>query len=98
MLLPETIDRVQNDVTLEALDRRRFFVTRFALVGVLDFLDQELRVLFDRARLELRPFLSLGQAGTWCSPNAADRRSSARPASSPRYSFTFAGTASSITS
>ncbi len=56
MLLPEPIDRVQNDVTLEALDRGRFFVARLALVGVFDFLDQKLRVLLDAARLELRPF------------------------------------------
>ena len=31
MLLPEPVDRVENDVALEALDRGRFFVTRFAL-------------------------------------------------------------------
>ena len=54
MLLPEAIDRVQNDVTLEAFDRRRLFVARLALVGVLDFLDQELRILVGGAGLELR--------------------------------------------
>src|SRR5207342_136436 len=41
MLLPESIDRVQNDVSLETLDRRRLLVTRFALIGVLDSFDQE---------------------------------------------------------
>ena len=53
MLLPEPIDRVENDVTLQAFHRRRFFVRRFALVGVLDFLDQELRICLRIARFEL---------------------------------------------
>ena len=57
MLLPEPIDRVQNDVTLETLDRRRFLMTRLALIGVLDSLDQKLRILFNRPGLELLPFL-----------------------------------------
>ena len=52
MLLPETVDSVQNDVTLEAFHRRRFFVTRFALIRILDLLDQELRVFIDTARFE----------------------------------------------
>ena len=54
MLLPEPIDRVQNNVALEAFDRSRFLVTRFALVGVLDLPDQELSVFIDAPRIELR--------------------------------------------
>ena len=54
MLLPEAIDRVQDDVALEALNRGRFFVARLALVSFLDFPDQEFRILLGRAGLELR--------------------------------------------
>ena len=64
MLLPEPVDRVQDDVTLEAFHRGRFFVVRLPLVGILDLLDQELRVLVDAAGLELRASLSSGRAGT----------------------------------
>ena len=60
MLLPEPVDRIQDDVALQALHRRRLFVTRFALVRFLDLPNQELRVLLDRARLELG--FVLGQA------------------------------------
>ena len=54
VFLPEAIDRVQDDVTLEALNRSRLFVARLALVGFLDFRDQELRVIAGRAAFELR--------------------------------------------
>jgi hypothetical protein len=57
MLLPQAIDRVQNDITLQAFDGRRLFVTRFALVRILDLFQKELRVLIDRACIELRFFL-----------------------------------------
>ena len=56
MLLPETVDRVQNDVTLEAFHRRRLFVTRLALVRFLDLLDQELRVLLHACASRIAPF------------------------------------------
>jgi len=54
MFLPEPVDRVENDVALETFDRGGFFMTRFAFVGILDFLDQELSVFIDCARFELR--------------------------------------------
>ena len=54
MLLPEPIDRVENNIALKTFDRGRFLMTRFALVGILDFLDQKLRVFIDCARFELR--------------------------------------------
>ena len=69
MLLPEAIDRVQNNVTLQALDRGWFLVTRFAFVGVLDLFDQKLCVFLDRARFELRFFLGQAERETSCSPN-----------------------------
>ncbi len=62
MFLPETIDGIKNDVTLEALNCGRFFVARLPFVGGLDLLDQELRILFFAARFELRLFHSSGQA------------------------------------
>jgi hypothetical protein len=54
MLLPEPVDGVQNNVALEAFDRSLFLMTRFALVGVLDFPDQEPRVFINGPRVELR--------------------------------------------
>src|SRR5256714_12133751 len=36
MFLPEPVNRVENDVALQAFDRSRFFVARLALVRVLD--------------------------------------------------------------
>ena len=56
MLLPETVDCVQNNVTLETFHRGRFLMTRLSLVRILDLFDQELRVFIKRARLELRLF------------------------------------------
>ena len=69
MLLPEAIDRVENDVALQAFNGGRLFVTRFPLVRILDLLDQKLRVFINRARIELRFFLRQSRAGRWCSPN-----------------------------
>ena len=60
MLLPKPINRVQNNVAFETLDRGWFFVTRLALVSIFDLCDQKLRIFVHTARLELR-FL-LGQA------------------------------------
>ena len=57
MLLPEAVDRVQDNVALEALHRGRFFMARLAFVRFFDLPDQELRVLLDGPRFELR-FLS----------------------------------------
>src|ERR1043166_3404335 len=56
MLLPKPVDRIPEDVAFEALDRGRFFMARFAFVSLLDPADEELRVLFDTPRLELRSF------------------------------------------
>src|SRR6476646_8066033 len=61
MLLPQAIDRVQNDVTLQAFDGSRFFMTRFALVSVLDLFDQELRVLFGVPAFKFRFILGQTQ-------------------------------------
>src|SRR5438132_765072 len=54
MFLPETINRIENDVTLETLDRGRLFMTRFPLVGLLDPRNQKLRVFINTPRVELR--------------------------------------------
>src|SRR5947207_13925145 len=54
MFLPETIDRIENDVTLETLDRGRLLMTRFPLVGLLDPRNQKLRVFINTPRVELR--------------------------------------------
>ena len=54
MLLPEPVNRVENDVALQAFYGGGLFVGRFALVSVLDLFDQELCVLIDAARFELR--------------------------------------------
>src|SRR5437016_5655568 len=60
MFLPETINRIENDVTLETLDRGRLLMTRFPLVGLLDPRNQKLRIFINTPRVELR-FL-FGQA------------------------------------
>ena len=57
MLLPESVNRVQYDVALQAFDRRGLFMARLAFVCCLDLLDQKLRVFVNCAHLELRFFL-----------------------------------------
>src|SRR5438034_883241 len=53
MFLPEAIDGVEDDVALQAFYRGGLFVSRFALVSVLNLFNQELRVFIDGARFKL---------------------------------------------
>ena len=52
MFLPEAIDGVEDDVALQAFYRGGLFVSRFALVSVLNLFNQELRVFIDGARFK----------------------------------------------